>query len=527
MGEDVKVNFLTLDRIYSELKDCDDIISNNIGTYEEFENEHNKIEEYREKMDLVRVKTENELTGGYGNKLKNLLCLLKSEVKGEESLQLAKSGMKFEFNNGNLKRKKKQILDERVPTASNLFSGGMTKRQLHCVFCDKSHESKDCFLAQNWSLDKKKESISNKKVCCACFKRSHRARESSCKRSSIQTIHAIMCFELPANKRDFNKCETIDSSNVLMSKECSEAVLLQTIFVNIGVNRKQKSIRALIDISSQNLHILKRTAEKLGLVPVLDQLFICGKIARVKRGLWNKELREKKIWIADYGEGSPEIELLIGAGFCGPIFTELIHKLECGLIAYETYLGWVLMGRTSNVIKCKSQLSVAESITMLPHCEKIEHFWDLELLGIKEPKISREEEVVKLFNDTLSTDFDGRYMMRLPWTDNSSLPDNKNIAGKKTTFDNIKTHLSGRYSDYNSFLKSWKDEQIIEEVFESRRKEKGFIIFFTVELIKNARQRNSDQSLMLHVKKRANFLSMTARKGIESFGHNSINIDEI
>ncbi|GFV89368.1 uncharacterized protein TNCV_4151881 [Trichonephila clavipes] len=67
-----------------------------------------------------------------------------------------------------------------------------------------------------------------------------------------------------------------------------------------------------------------------------DQLSICGKIPRLKRGLWNKELREKKIWITDYGEGSLEIELLIGVDFCGQLFTGLVHKLECGLIACET-----------------------------------------------------------------------------------------------------------------------------------------------------------------------------------------------
>ncbi|GFV85893.1 uncharacterized protein TNCV_1421961 [Trichonephila clavipes] len=108
---------------------------------------------------------------------------------------------------------------------------------------------------------------------------------------------------------------------------------------------------------------------------ILDQLSICGKILKFKRGLWNKELREKKLWRererADYGEGSPEIELLIGADFCEQLFTGLIHELECGLIASKIYL------------------------------------------GIKEPmeKTSREE-VVKFFNDTLSTDFDGRYMWK-------------------------------------------------------------------------------------------------------------------
>ncbi|GFY06301.1 DUF1758 domain-containing protein [Trichonephila clavipes] len=151
-----------------------------------------------------------------------------------------------------------------------------------------------------------------------------------------------MCFELPVNKREISTHETINSSNALITEECSKAVLLQTIFVNIGANGKQKSVRALIDSGSQNSHILKKTAEELGFVPA----------------------------------------------------------------------SWVLMGRTSNNIKSTSQSGVAESITMLTHSEKIEHIWNLELLGIKEPteKISREE-VEKFFNDTLSTDFDGRYMI--------------------------------------------------------------------------------------------------------------------
>ncbi|GFV54367.1 integrase_H2C2 domain-containing protein [Trichonephila clavipes] len=288
----------------------------------------------------TQLSAENELTGSYGNKLKNLLCFLKHEVEGEERLQLAKNGMKFEFNNGNLKSKKNQNLDERVPTASNLSSGDMLKRQLHCVFCDVSHEGKDCFLAQNWSLDKKKKAISNKKACYVCFKGSHRVRECKSKIKCMicsKRHHIIMCFELLVNKGEISTNETIDSSNALIAEECSEAVLLQTIFVNIGVNGKQKCVRALIDSGSQNSHTLKQTAEELGLVPVSkrslahslfggiktqvkdhglyeiklkspngkysldiqfwDQLFICRKIPRLKRGLWNKELRERKIWL--------------------------------------------------------------------------------------------------------------------------------------------------------------------------------------------------------------------------------------
>ncbi|GFX86117.1 hypothetical protein TNCV_2341861 [Trichonephila clavipes] len=146
-----------------------------------------------------------------------------------------------------------------------------------------------------------------------------------------------MCFELPVNKREYSTNEAINLSNALITEEYSEAVLLQTIFVNIGANGKQKCFRALINSDSQNSHVLKKTAEELGLVPVskrnlahslfggvkaqvkdhglyeiklktsngkyslhiqvLDQLSICGITPSLQSGLWNKELREKKIWI--------------------------------------------------------------------------------------------------------------------------------------------------------------------------------------------------------------------------------------
>ncbi|GFV59963.1 uncharacterized protein TNCV_3829781 [Trichonephila clavipes] len=66
----------------------------------------------------------------------------------------------------------------------------------------------------------------------------------------------------------------------------------------------------------------------------------------------------------------------------------------------------------------------------------------VQLLGIKEPtEETSREEAVKFFNDTLSTDFDGRYVVRIPWTDNSSLTDSNKIAEKKITFGNIKTNF--------------------------------------------------------------------------------------
>jgi hypothetical protein len=80
-------------------------------------------------------------------------------------------------------------------------------------------------------------------------------------------------------------------------------------------------------------------------MPALDQSVICGDIPRLKKGPWERELREQNIWISDYGEGCPNIEVLLGADVCGSMLTGQLFKLKCGLIAVETKLGWLVMGK--------------------------------------------------------------------------------------------------------------------------------------------------------------------------------------
>nr|XP_042909844.1 uncharacterized protein LOC122271712 [Parasteatoda tepidariorum] len=187
--------------------------------------------------DLMRVWLRNPIQSGvagemadsFGNKLKNLLSFLKREVEGEERLQLARNG--FDGARTRLRSKKEQHIDEVIPTASTLVSSDISQRHPFCVFCDKTHESRDCFIAQSWSLDKKKEVLSNKKACYICFKANHRAKECKAKLKCMMCSkrhHVIMCFELPVNKRELTAKERVDSSNVLVAKEGNE-VLLQTL----------------------------------------------------------------------------------------------------------------------------------------------------------------------------------------------------------------------------------------------------------------------------------------------------------
>ncbi|GFU28827.1 hypothetical protein NPIL_301251 [Nephila pilipes] len=95
---------------------------------------------------------------------------------------------------------------------------------------------------------------------------------------------------------------------------------------------------------------------------------------------------------------------------------------------------------------------------------KIEEYREnLDLIKIKnENFFNKIEEVVKFFNYTLSTDLDGRYMVKLPWTDNSSLPENKNLAEKRPLATTSKLISSGRYQQRlrNDLRKSFREEYL-------------------------------------------------------------------
>lgn len=117
------------------------------------------------------------------SKLQQLLSFLKSEVEAEERISMTKSGFKSSVtSNYSNKHKKEEECSQ--PTACNLFASEHTqsnnKRPLIdivCIFCDKlSHEIKECFVAQKFSLAQKKDVFNRKDFCFVCIKQGHRAK---------------------------------------------------------------------------------------------------------------------------------------------------------------------------------------------------------------------------------------------------------------------------------------------------------------------------------------------------------------
>ncbi|KAF8772063.1 hypothetical protein HNY73_019409 [Argiope bruennichi] len=210
-----------------------------------------------------------------------------------------------------------------------------------------------------------------------------------------------------------------------------DGMYLQTLLVNIESNKRQKTIRALIDTGSQRSYILKRTAEEIGChsngtetliqalfggattkrethksyevslsslfgnysrrLNLLEQLNICGPVTSLQPGPWIEKMKQKGITVSDVGRKDLKIEILIGADVTGALLTEKVHKLENGLVAVESLLGWTVMGRI-NYYTLESNVSMSSLITsMLVHSSDIENLWKLEALGITDSKENRSD----------------------------------------------------------------------------------------------------------------------------------------
>ncbi|KAJ8909413.1 hypothetical protein NQ315_017032 [Exocentrus adspersus] len=351
------------------------------------------------------------------SRLQGLMNFLKAEVENEQRICLAAEGFGLrtaESTETNGKRKQSKV-GSAIPTAT-----GLVNCDSQCVFCNAGHESNSCHKARKLTLADKKKVLKEKNACYRCLKVGHQFRKCH---SSIRCIicnkwHAAMvCPELPANKRDINTEPT----------EIEPRTQDQVLANHTGSHCKTGfcKVRALIDTGSHRSYILKSTAVKLGYKPkrtenllhclfggvqkmtnhncyditvvgndyschfeAMDQAAICNELPPVFDGPWTAELRSRGIIVTDAGSTGP-IEILIGADAAGKLYTGTVHALSCGLLAVETKLGWTIMGKAD----LRGGTVAMNTISLLVNDTSIARLWELEVLGIAEPaaKQSREE----------------------------------------------------------------------------------------------------------------------------------------
>lgn len=170
----------------------------------------------------------------------------------------------------------------------------------------------------------------------------------------------------------------------------------------IETSGKRRKVRALIDTGSQRSYILKKTANEMGYTPVgseslihtlfrgatsqredhqcydinlrsltsdyafkiqvLDQPVICGPVGRLKSSSWIGELRERGVQLSDVGGGQPRVEILTGADVAGKLYTGNMFELRCGLVAVQTWLGCVIMGKAKPRSNCSTHAAMLTTL---------------------------------------------------------------------------------------------------------------------------------------------------------------------
>jgi hypothetical protein len=143
-------------------------------------------------------------------------------------------------------------------------------------------------------------------------------------------------------------------------------------------------------------------------------------------GSWLAELRDRGIEIL-LEEDRP-----IAANIYGKPLTGRREILQCGLVAIETYLGWIVTGKIQSCAKTYSMTA----LSMFVHSEAVSKLRELDVLGIQDPSRRRSNEEAEMavqayFRDTVKVNDGGRYEVRLPWIEgHPPVPTNINLGRK-------------------------------------------------------------------------------------------------
>jgi len=173
----------------------------------------------------------------------------------------------------------------------------------------------------------------------------------------------------------------------------------------------------------------------------LDEEDICSRVPALPVGPWLSALRNKGIGVCL--EEEKPIEVLIGADAYGKLLTGRREILQCGLVAIEIHLGWVVTGK----MQSRQKVSSMTALTMFAQNEPVNKLWELDLLGIQDPqckkgKEERERAVQAYFLDTVRVNEEGQYEVRLAWIEgHPPVPLNFNLA--KRRLENTIRKLAG------------------------------------------------------------------------------------
>ena len=373
-----------------------------------------------------------------------------------------------------------------------------------CRLCFNKHHVKDCeeYKTPKGKVDRAK----NLNLCHKCLMNTHITKKcfSSiwCKKCQGQH-NTIFCMKGESKDNDAEKV----TASVATSQE-KFGVVLPTAMVELQGNTSTQRVRALLDQGSQRTFLCRAVAKELGLEPkgriklAIDELSTEGKLklyhyvevkllgkgtifkmrailidslpSRVKApGLTKavQSLEELNIELADpkiENDHVGDIAMLIGCDYYFDIVQGFSVYNNVNII--HSYLGNMIAGRlpintreAQTSCKVTTVLKISENEHSLE--KTLEKFWSLESVGINPKDLSNtESEACEKFKKSLKIE-DGRYVVSLPWKNNTPPLHNNFSLAKNRLYATVKQlKTNSLLQIYDDLIKEQLQRGFIEEV---------------------------------------------------------------
>lgn len=406
-----------------------------------------------------------------------------------------------------------------------------------CKYCDENHWSDEC--VKYATVEARKQRIRGS--CYICLKSTHQAsgcpqrvkcyycrqwnrhHRSLCPKQ-FEAVHretSSLAEELPQHN------DVVNTENSLISS--GEMVLMQTAKTDVKnpENGIKQNARILLDSGSQRTYITESLAKRLNLKlgdkdefmlvtfgsekpkrtetrnTKLDMVLKDGSILtiganvvpQIAESIQRRPVNLKTLDNWDYlwnefsladdlpsERETSSVELLIGNDYYLDIILPQKMEVQPGLYMLGSKLGWILSGRTSELVESTTEPSMLilthgkgidnETTFMtcmdksLPTKPNVEDFWRLESIGISDSPVESDNEVArKKFSETLKYE-QGRYTVTWPWKeDRPDLPENRALAlGRLKSLVTRMKNNPELIQKYDGIITDQLDRGIIEKV---------------------------------------------------------------
>ncbi|XP_055632944.1 uncharacterized protein LOC129773372 [Toxorhynchites rutilus septentrionalis] len=401
--------------------------------------------------------------------------------------------------------------------AANAAASDSRSNLPSCYACSGKHFLFQCQVFAKMPVSQRRELVSQRKICWNCFRSGHQARHCSSKftcRICRDRHHTLLhdpfqsqssCTPAIAS----NPTETAQDPPMLaipgpstsyqqvsMSVQSqASTVLLETVVLQVvDDNGHVFQARALLDSASMSHFMSKDLAKLLSNSQSKVDVSVAGigqshrKIKRavtttiqsrvasfstklqflviehptadlstmyVQISSWNLP----NVQLADPAFPIPnKIDLVIGGEAYWDLHTGKKIDLGPGLpYTIETYFGWTFCGSTSQDSSNSMVCTISSTDALLD--ATLQRFWEIETIPNQSVHSSTEKACEELYAATTTRDSTGRYVVRLPKTDNPDvfLGNSESIAERR--FLSLERRLerdSSMKSSYHQFMEEYE-----------------------------------------------------------------------